>query len=72
MPKHPSHYVYEPSSLIRQPARTTPYDQTKLMKSPDAQTGKLGGLGPKVSGGTMNAGGKRRPSGRFIKRGTLN
>ena len=60
MPKHQSH-TFEPRPLTAKPLSVTPYDQTKAMPIPSRSgMGKLGGLGPKVSGGGMQSGGKRR------------
>ena len=63
MPKMESwgNYNYEPHTLVRKALKSTPYDQTKAMPENRTGTGKLGGLGPKVTGGDMNMGGKRRP-----------
>lgn len=54
-------HVYEPRPLNASPARETPQNQTKRRPTTDEPTGKFGGLGKKVSGGSMNGGGKRRP-----------
>ena len=53
-------YTYEPRPLTARPATRTPYDQTQARPTTSKGTGKLGGVFPKVSGGEMNSGGKRR------------
>jgi len=54
---------YEPSSLVRKAASSTPFDQTKITPTKAKGCGKLGGLGKQASGGAMQGGGKRRSKG---------
>ena len=57
--------TYEPRPLTSRPVSKTPYDQTKITPAKSkGGLGKFGGLFPKVSGGGMQGGGKRR-SGRM-------
>ena len=64
MPTTLKSYEYTPNPQTRKAARSTPFDQTRIQPAPSKSgTGKFGGLGGKVSGGSMNGGGKRRAGG---------
>ena len=61
MPANCSFYEAPP---VRKPVKQAPHAYAK-MQQPETKnpgTGRFGGIFPKVSGGSMQSGGKRRPN----------
>lgn len=67
MPKHDYHYSPAPND--RSPAAKAPhaYQTTQQPAKSKAGVGKLGGLFPRVAGGGMQGGGKRRPDSHTVR-----
>ena len=57
-------YHYAPAPNDRQPAKQAPHASATRQQPAKSNpgTGRLGGMFPKVSGGAMQGGGKRRAS----------
>lgn len=61
MPTDKKSYTYTPRPNTMSAARSTPFDQTKIMPAPSKSAGgKYGGIKKPATGGKMQGGGKRR------------